>query len=128
MLTHSLGFPRMGLGRELKTALERYWAGQSDMAALNQTAAALRLRHWRLQRDAGIDLIPVGDFSLYDHMLDMAALFGVVPERYGPTAGPVDPDTFFRMTGRRPSSRDSILSPRWRTSQPRPLAATSRNT
>jgi len=97
MLTHSLGFPRMGLGRELKTALERYWAGQSDMAALNQTAAALRLRHWRLQRDAGIDLIPVGDFSLYDHMLDMAALFGVVPERYGPTAGPVDPDTFFRM-------------------------------
>ena len=68
MITHSLGFPRMGLGRELKTALEGYFAGRLDRAALLDTAAALRRRHWTIQRQAGVDLVPVGDFSLYDHM------------------------------------------------------------
>ena len=76
MLTHTLGFPRMGLARELKTALEAHWAGSLSLDALLAVAADLRLRHWRIQREAGIDLVPVGDFSLYDHMLDAAARFG----------------------------------------------------
>jgi len=97
MLTHSLGFPRMGLHRELKTALESFWSGRTDAAELEATAAALRLRHWRLQHDAGIDLVPVGDFSLYDHMLDASVMFGVVPARYGASAGSVDLPTSFRM-------------------------------
>mgnify|MGYP003818084115 CR=1 FL=1 len=97
MLTHSLGFPRMGLRRELKTALESYWSGRTGAAALEETAAALRLRHWRLQQEAGIDLVPVGDFSLYDHMLDASVMFGVVPARYGIAAGPTDLPTYFRM-------------------------------
>ncbi|MHC1712199.1 MAG: 5-methyltetrahydropteroyltriglutamate--homocysteine S-methyltransferase [Solidesulfovibrio sp.] len=97
MVTHSLGFPRMGLKRELKAALEKHWAGRLDLPGLNRTAAALRLRHWSLQRDAGIELVPVGDFSFYDHMLDLAALLGVVPGRYGHSGGQVTPDTYFRM-------------------------------
>ncbi len=97
MITHTLGFPRMGLDRELKAALEAHFAGRLDEAALFGTAAALRLRHWTLQREAGVDLVPVGDFSLYDHMLDTAALFGVVPPRYGHAGGPVDTATYFRM-------------------------------
>ena len=34
ILTHTLGFPRMGAQRELKTALERHWRGEIDAAAL----------------------------------------------------------------------------------------------
>ncbi len=97
MRTHSLGFPRMGRNRELKTALEAHWAGRLDTEGLLAVAADLRLRHWALQRDAGIDLVPVGDFSLYDHMLDLAATFGVVPGRYGHAGGPVPTDLYFRM-------------------------------
>lgn len=97
MLTHLLGFPRMGLHRELKTALEAFWSGHIDAAELEARAAALRLRHWRTMHEAGIDLLPVGDFSLYDHMLDASVMFGVVPARYGHADTPVDLDTYFRM-------------------------------
>ncbi|EFL51209.1 5-methyltetrahydropteroyltriglutamate/homocysteine S-methyltransferase [Solidesulfovibrio fructosivorans JJ]] len=97
MVTHLLGFPRMGRGRELKAALEAYWAGGIDAAALGERTAALRLSHWTLAREAGIDLVPVGDFSLYDHMLDMACLLGAVPERFGHAGGEASLDTFFAM-------------------------------
>jgi 5-methyltetrahydropteroyltriglutamate--homocysteine methyltransferase len=40
---------------------------------------ALRSRHWRSQSD--LDLVPVGDFSFYDHVLDMSCLLGNLPER-----------------------------------------------
>lgn len=82
MLTHTLGFPRMGLNRELKKALEGYWKEKISKESLLKTAADLRVRHWKVQSEAGIDLVPVGDFSLYDHMLDNAFRFGVVPFRY----------------------------------------------
>lgn len=87
MLTHTLGFPRMGKARELKTALETCWAAapgdQSACNALLEAARALRLRHWTAQVHAGVDIVPVGDFSLYDHMLDMALRLGLAPERFG---------------------------------------------
>ncbi len=82
MLTHTLGFPRMGGNRELKKALESYWKKQIGRERLLETAADLRLEHWKIQAQAGVDLLPVGDFSFYDHMLDNAARFGVVPARY----------------------------------------------
>jgi len=97
MLTHTLGFPRMGKARELKKALEAFWAGTSSRAALLETARSLRLRHWALQAQAGIDIVPVGDFSLYDHMLDMAVRLGLTPERFGRQSGPPDLDLYFQM-------------------------------
>ena len=81
-IAHNLGFPRVGRQRELKTALENFWRGDIDAAALNAQAAELRARHWKLQVKAGLDLIPVGDFALYDHMLEMTLLLGAVPERF----------------------------------------------
>ncbi|HKN49150.1 MAG TPA: 5-methyltetrahydropteroyltriglutamate--homocysteine S-methyltransferase, partial [Actinomycetota bacterium] len=87
--TANLGFPRIGARRELKWALERYWRGEDPAGTeLRRTAAALRKHHWRLQADRGIDRIPSGDFSLYDHVLDTAVAVGAVPERFG---GPFDP-------------------------------------
>jgi len=81
-LVTTLGFPRIGRKRELKTALESFWKGETTAANLQATAKALRLRHWQTQRDAGADVVPVNDFSLYDHVLDTAWLFGAVPQRY----------------------------------------------
>ncbi len=83
MLTHTLGFPRIGADRDLKKALEAFWQGQIEEADLQGVARDLRLRHWRLQADRGVDLVPVGDFSLYDHVLDTTAMLGAVPDRYG---------------------------------------------
>lgn len=78
----NLGFPRIGAKRELKKALEAYWKGESDRETLQQTAADLRARHWRLQDAAGIDIIPSNDFSLYDQVLDMTAALGAAPARF----------------------------------------------
>jgi 5-methyltetrahydropteroyltriglutamate--homocysteine methyltransferase len=61
-LAHTLGFPRIGADRELKKALEAYWKGDLDQDALNSVGRQLRATHWQLQKDAGIDLLPVGDF------------------------------------------------------------------
>ena len=105
---HTLGFPRIGVQRELKRATEDYWAGTLDRPGLEQVGKTLRARHWAIQSDAGLDFIPVGDFSWYDHVLDMSTLLGVVPARFGDvTDGAVDLDTYFRMArGRAPTGAD----------------------
>ena len=93
----NLGFPRIGIRRQLKTALERYWAGRSSAEELFQNAAEIRRQHWQMQRDAGIEHIPSNDFSLYDHVLDTAAMVGCVPARFAWTARHVEIDTYFAM-------------------------------
>lgn len=93
----SLGFPRIGVRRELKKACESYWKGETSQADLMRTAAELRLRHWKMQQEAGITHIPSNDFSFYDQVLDMSCLLGCVPSRYGWSGGNVDLDTYFAM-------------------------------
>lgn len=105
-IAHNLGFPRIGAKREMKRTVESYWKGDLDVAGLQAIGKELRARHWKLQADAGLDLIPVGDFSWYDHVLDMSALLGVVPPRFGKVAGNVDLNTYFRMArGRAPGDK-----------------------
>src|SRR6266567_2582684 len=96
-IAHNLGFPPLGPNRELKRATEGYWNGKVSRANLLSTGAGLRAAHWRLQRDAGLDLIPSNDFSYYDRVLDTCAMVGAVPTRYGWSGGPVDLDTYFAM-------------------------------
>jgi 5-methyltetrahydropteroyltriglutamate--homocysteine methyltransferase len=86
----NLGFPRIGPRRELKRSLEAYWAGRASADDLARSAAELRANVWRFHAQVGIDHIPSGDFSLYDHVLDTAVMVGAFPERHDP-AGPVDP-------------------------------------
>lgn len=93
----TLGFPRIGPRRELKTALESHWAGRTDQVALLATAAELRNRAWAHQRDLGADIVPSNDFSLYDHVLDTTAMVGAVPPIYGWSGGDVGLDTYFAM-------------------------------
>ena len=91
------GVPRIGPDRELKRALERHWAGEEPIATVHSTARRIRARWWTLMRDAGIDLIPSNDFSLYDHVLDTISMVGAVPPRFGHRGGPVELETYFAM-------------------------------
>lgn len=96
-LAHSLGFPRIGRDRELKKALEAFWKGELDEAGLRAVGRDLRATHWQLQKDAGIELLPVGDFAWYDQVLTHSLTFGVVPERFRPHSGKPGLDTLFAM-------------------------------
>jgi 5-methyltetrahydropteroyltriglutamate--homocysteine methyltransferase len=92
--THNLGFPRIGAKRELKFALESYWKGQTPRDELKALGAQLRQRHWADQ--AGIDLVPVGDFSFYDQVLDTSFMLGNLPERVSGFHGD-ELDNYFRV-------------------------------
>ena len=91
---HNLGFPRIGAKRELKFALESYWKGESSCDALKTLGAQLRQRHWENQ--AGLDLVPVGDFAFYDQVLDMSFTLGNLPERVRDFHGDTL-DNYFRV-------------------------------
>lgn len=67
----------MGANRELKKATEAYWAGKTPIESLIETGKTLRAAHWKLQKDAGVDIIASNDFSFYDQVLDHIQLFNV---------------------------------------------------
>ncbi|MHC5352957.1 5-methyltetrahydropteroyltriglutamate--homocysteine S-methyltransferase [Myroides sp. LJL115] len=82
MKTHNLGYPRIGSQRELKKACELYWSGQTNLNQLLVTGENICKSNWKLQQEAGLDLIPCNDFSFYDQVLDMSLTLGAIPERY----------------------------------------------
>ncbi|SEM63580.1 methionine synthase (B12-independent) [Paenibacillus sp. cl141a] len=77
-----LGYPRIGADREWKKALEAFWAGKLEESEFHEQLREIRLNHLRKQQESGIDLIAVNDFSYYDHILDTATMFGIVPKRF----------------------------------------------
>ncbi|MDN5753388.1 MAG: 5-methyltetrahydropteroyltriglutamate--homocysteine S-methyltransferase, partial [Nitrosospira sp.] len=111
-LTHNLGFPRIGARRELKRALEAYWRGDINAERLQTTAAELRKQQWILQREAGIDLIPAGDFALYDQMLNMTALLGAAPARFNAGDNEIGLDMYFAMA-RGTSGQPAMEMTKW---------------
>ncbi|MGW1110041.1 5-methyltetrahydropteroyltriglutamate--homocysteine S-methyltransferase [Streptomyces albidoflavus] len=91
------GYPRQGQHRELKKAVEGYWKGRVGADALKKTAAELRRANWAQLAEAGIDEVPTGDFSYYDHVLDTSVMVGAVPPRHR-AAVDADPlDGYFAM-------------------------------
>jgi len=84
MIPQNLGYPRIGAKRELKKACEQYWAGKSDLSNLLHVGKEVRRLNWKIQKDAGIELIPSNDFSYYDQVLDMSLTVGAIPGRYNP--------------------------------------------
>ncbi|MBC1402084.1 5-methyltetrahydropteroyltriglutamate--homocysteine S-methyltransferase [Listeria booriae] len=93
----NLGYPRLGEKREWKKALENYWNNKISEEQLLSETKELRLHALKKQQDKGIDLIPVGDFSFYDHILDTSITFGIVPKRFAYDAGKVPIDTYFEI-------------------------------
>ena len=80
-----LGYPRIGRRRELKKAVEAFWAGRITAEELERAAAELRAT--TRERLAGLGLgrtdssIPEA-FSFYDQVLDAAVTVGAVPSRF----------------------------------------------
>ena len=105
---HNLGFPRIGLRRGLKKAVESFWNGKISQEELEKISQEIQIEIWKIQAKAGIDLIPVGDFSYYDHMLDMSALLGVIPERFRCSDKSFDLNTYFCMArGQAPNGQEA---------------------
>ncbi|WP_304335030.1 5-methyltetrahydropteroyltriglutamate--homocysteine S-methyltransferase [Conchiformibius steedae] len=80
---HLSGYPRIGAKRELKFAVEAFWKGDKTEAELQAVAADIRRGNWATQKAAGADLLPVGDFSFYDQVLDLLCTLGAIPKRFG---------------------------------------------
>ncbi|MGG1516865.1 5-methyltetrahydropteroyltriglutamate--homocysteine S-methyltransferase [Paenibacillus oryzisoli] len=90
-----LGYPRIGADREWKKALEAFWAGKLEESEFQLQLQEIRLNHLRKQQEKGIDLIPVNDFSYYDHILDTAAMFGIIPQRFAFEGGAVPLSVYY---------------------------------
>ncbi|MTI12456.1 5-methyltetrahydropteroyltriglutamate--homocysteine S-methyltransferase [Sansalvadorimonas verongulae] len=112
LISHTLGFPRIGAQRELKKAQETYWKGELSKDELLAEGRRLRALHWNLQRDAGLDLIPTGDFAWYDQVLNTSLMLGAVPSRFvQDDTNLSDIDTLFRIArGRAPSGEPAAAS------------------
>jgi 5-methyltetrahydropteroyltriglutamate--homocysteine methyltransferase len=94
---HLSGYPRVGAKRELKFAVEAFWKGNKTEAELRQTAADIRQKNWATQIAAGADLLPVGDFSYYDHVLDTLCALGAIPARFGFDAASLTLTQYFEL-------------------------------
>ncbi|MGM7668115.1 5-methyltetrahydropteroyltriglutamate--homocysteine S-methyltransferase [Microbacterium sp. A93] len=80
-----LGYPRIGRRRELKKAVEAFWAGRSDLVALEQTAADLRAASRERLASLGLgrtDSAIPESFSYYDQVHDAAVTVGAIPTRF----------------------------------------------
>ena len=97
MKAHILGYPRIGAQRELKFASEQFWKGDLTLAELQQLAKQLRGQHWLAQKSAGLDYVSVGDFSLYDQVLDHAVLLGAIPARFGFDTTQIEAEQYFAL-------------------------------
>src|SRR5260370_24912106 len=96
----NLGFLRIGAGRELKKAFESFWAGELKQDALVSEPRRIRNENWQLQKQLGIQHIPVNDSSLYDHVLYTCAMVGAIPSRFGFSGDRIDLDPYFAMARR----------------------------
>lgn len=96
VLSSVLGFPRIGAKRELKKITEAYWGGKATVEELLSVGKEIRTHNWKLQKDAGVDIIASNDFSFYDQVLDLSLLFNAIPERYTKYHLPAI-DTLFAM-------------------------------
>ncbi|MFV2030419.1 5-methyltetrahydropteroyltriglutamate--homocysteine S-methyltransferase [Neisseria sp. S1] len=94
---HLSGYPRIGAKRELKFAVEAFWKGDKTEAELQSVAAEIRRLNWATQKAAGADLLPVGDFSFYDHVLDLLCTLGAIPKRFGFDAANLTLPQYFQL-------------------------------
>jgi 5-methyltetrahydropteroyltriglutamate--homocysteine methyltransferase len=92
-----LGYPRIGTDREWKKALEAFWSGKLEESELHRQLQEIRLKHLNKQKEKGITFIPINDFSYYDHVLDTATMFGIIPKRFPYKGGVVPLSIYYGM-------------------------------
>jgi len=103
--TSNLGYPRIGLQREWKKTLEAFWSNKIDEEQFLTTMKEIRLQHVKVQQEKGIELIPIGDFTYYDHVLDTAYMLGFIPSRFSEFTSYLD--VYFAMAR---GSKDHVAS------------------
>ncbi|MDC6266888.1 5-methyltetrahydropteroyltriglutamate--homocysteine S-methyltransferase [Lysinibacillus fusiformis] len=92
-----IGYPYIGDDREWKKALEAFWRQERTEEDFQATLKSIRLSRIEKQLQSGIDMVTVGDFTLYDRMLDTALMFGLVPKRFNWQGGRVDLHTYYSV-------------------------------
>lgn len=92
-----IGYPYIGDDREWKKALEAFWRQERTEEDFQETLKSIRLSRIEKQLQSGIDMVTVGDFTLYDRMLDTALMFGLVPKRFNWQGGRVDLHTYYSV-------------------------------
>ncbi|WP_338034421.1 5-methyltetrahydropteroyltriglutamate--homocysteine S-methyltransferase [Legionella cardiaca] len=106
---HSLGFPRIGAHRETKFSVESFWRGEIGEAELKEEGRKIRQQNWSIQHQTGLRLLPVGDFSWYDHVLDLSMMLGVIPERFQ-AENDTELTTYFKMARGKGYDGEEILA------------------
>ncbi|WED44713.1 5-methyltetrahydropteroyltriglutamate--homocysteine S-methyltransferase [Legionella cardiaca] len=109
MTVHSLGFPRIGAHRETKFSVESFWRGEIGEAELKEEGRKIRQQNWSIQHQTGLRLLPVGDFSWYDHVLDLSMMLGVIPERFQ-AENDTELTTYFKMARGKGYDGEEILA------------------
>lgn len=92
-----LAYPRIGRQRQLKRALEAYWAGRSSETELLEAASKLRQENLARLVELGLgasDASLADAPSFYDQVLDATVLLGVIPPRF---AGREGLDLYFAL-------------------------------
>ncbi|MGG0739118.1 5-methyltetrahydropteroyltriglutamate--homocysteine S-methyltransferase [Niallia taxi] len=92
-----IGYPYIGENREWKRCVESFWNKKISEEQFTTEMKSIRLNNLKHQQALGLDLLTVGDFTFYDRMLDVAAMFGLVPNRYKWTGEEVDLTTYYTM-------------------------------
>lgn len=105
--SHVLGTARIGSKRDLKVALEKYWQDQITANELQQVAHDIRANNFKLTQQ--LDYIQVGDFSLYDQVLDTSLLVGNLPSR-AQHKNDTELDNYFRVARGKASNKNSCCS------------------
>ena len=92
-----LAYPRIGRQRQLKRALEAYWAGRSSETELLEAASKLRQENLARLVELGLgasDASLADAPSFYDQVLDATVLLGAIPPRF---AGREGLDLYFAL-------------------------------
>ena len=92
-----LAYPRIGRQRQLKRALEAYWAGRSSETELLEAASKLRQENLARLVELGLgasDASLADAPSFYDQVLDATVLLGAIPPRF---AGRQGLDLYFAL-------------------------------
>lgn len=97
LVSTAIGYPYIGDNREWKRGVESFWKGAISEDQFSLEMKTNRLNNLKRQQSLGLELLTVGDFTFYDRMLDLAAMFGMVPNRYKWTGDEVDLTTYYAM-------------------------------
>lgn len=89
------GYPRVGANRELKKALESFWAGRIDAETFKSAAHSIRLGNYARLRDLGLseDYSIPADVALYDQVLETGVTVGLI----GDDAEDIDLEEYFAL-------------------------------